>query len=206
MPIFDYAGTRVEFVGDYDGVYGCINEGRFYERPFLESVRELDLHGTYLDIGTNIGNHALFFSMFCPSDAVIGFEPVAPWRIRATANIAANGQDRKVQLLPLGLSDRREHMVFKPHATTYQLECVTLDQALPDVSGVAFVKMDIEGSEPKALIGGRDFFRRNRPLIAAEVLGSTDELAAAAATVGYRLTGRKFPSSRSSPMFELAPE
>src|SRR5690606_12205195 len=82
MPTFEYAGKRVEFVGTYSGAYACINEGRFYECPFLEHVRTLDLAGTYLDIGTNIGNHALFFSMFCRSDEVIGFEPVAQWRAR----------------------------------------------------------------------------------------------------------------------------
>jgi|GEM_PF-5143324 len=63
--------------------------------------------------------------------------------------------------------------------------------------------MDIEGSEPKALLGGREFFQRNRPVIYAEVLGSPDELLNAATEVGYRHSGVIFPGT---PMYELLPD
>lgn len=205
MPQVMFDGTPVTFTGEYTGGYDCINQGRFYETPFLEHIRSLDLRGTYLDIGTNIGNHLLFFAMFCPSDRVIGFEPMPHWRARAVSNIEANGIQDKVRLIPYGLSDRAEEISFNPYGTEHWLECATMDSFLGDVSGVAFVKMDIEGSEPKALLGGREFFKRNRPVIAAEVLGSTDALISAAEAIGYRLTGNIFPSTPGSPMYELLP-
>ncbi len=206
MPVFDLHGKRVEFTGDYAGSYDCINKGRFYEFPFLETVRGMALQGIYLDVGTNVGNHAVYFAMFCEATKVIGFEPMARWRARALDNIRANGCEHRVQVFPDGLLDRPGTLDFNPHGSVYRLDCKTLDILLPEVEGVVFVKMDIEGSEPKALLGGKEFFRRNRPVIAAEVLGSTDELAAAAETIGYRMTGRVFPSTPGSPMYELLPE
>ena len=72
---FRYEGQDVYWVGNYTGSFGVINQGRFYEQPFLEAVRGLGLRGTYLDIGTNVGTHVVYFGLFC-ADRVIGFEPV----------------------------------------------------------------------------------------------------------------------------------
>lgn len=206
MPVFELHGKRVEFRGEYAGSYECINKGRFYEHRFLERIRSLALQGVYLDIGTNVGNHALYFAMFCQATKVIGFEPMKRWRAKALDNIRANGCENRVEIFPDGLLDRPAKLDFNPYGSIYTLDCKTLDILLPEVEDVVFVKMDIEGSEPKALLGGKKFFRRNRPIIAAEVLGSTDELATAANTIGYRLTGHIFPSAPCSPMYELLPE
>lgn len=203
VPSFDYSGKHVTFTGRYTGSYDCINNGRFYEQPFLEHVRSLGIGGTYLDIGTNIGNHAVYFALFCPSRRVIGFEPVEPWRIRAESNIAANGCEGKVEIVPRGLLDAPRELVFKPYSTAYTLDCTTLDLALPDLNDVGVIKMDIEGSEPDALRGGREFFRRNRPVIFAECLGDTSELLAAASAIGYAQAGMFLEGA--SPMMELRP-
>ncbi len=200
MPVFEYCGKSVQFLGNYRRAYDCINEGRFYEQPFLEYVRSLGLGGTYLDIGTNIGNHAMYFSLFCKAERVIGFEPMTAWRERALRNLAANGCD--VEVKPFGLLDRSTELVFNPYGTEYVLQCTTLDQALPDASGVTFVKMDIEGSEPKAMLGGRDLFARNKPLLFAEVLEGMEEITAAAEAIGYRYTGFQFPRSH---LYEFKP-
>ena len=178
MPSFEYGGKHVNFLGAYRRSYECINEGRFYEQPFLEYIRGLGLRGTYLDVGTNIGNHAMYFSMFCAADKVIGFEPVPDWRERALRNLAANNCD--VEVRQTGLLDKPAELVFNPYGTAYTLHCSTLDEQLPDTTDVTFVKMDIEGSEPKAMIGGRKFFLRNRPLLFAEVLDGMDDIIAAA--------------------------
>jgi len=200
MPSLEYERRTVNFRGQYTGSYGCINDGRFYEQAFLEHVRALGLRGTYLDVGTNIGNHALFFGLFC-ADRVIGFEPVAHWRARALENLDDNGCSN-VRVMPFGLADRRCTIPFQPYDKLYELECRTLDDEFSDLSGVTFVKMDIEGSEPRAMLGGMDFFQRNRPLIYAEVLGDPGALLDAAMAIGYRHSGLIFPGT---PMYELVP-
>lgn len=201
MPIVKYEGREIEFVGAYSHSYDCINKGNWYEQPFLEHIRSLGLSGTYLDIGTNIGNHALFFAMFCPSDRVIGFEPMPAWRERALANIRANKLEKKVEVMPLGLLDKPGDIVFNPYGTPHILRCQRLDDVLPEIQNVAFVKMDIEGSEPKALVGARNLLDRCKPLVFAEVIDSPDELLEAAESVGYRHTGKIISGT---PMYELA--
>lgn len=202
MPIVNYEGREIEFVGAYSHSYECINKGNWYERSFLEHVRSLGLSGTYLDVGTNIGNHALFFAMFCPSDRVIGFEPMPAWRERALANIRANKLEGKVDVMPFGLLDEPGEIVFNPYGTPHVLRCQRLDDVLPDIHNVVLVKMDIEGSEPKALIGARRLLQRCRPLIYAEVIDDPYELLAAAEFVGYHHTGKIISGT---PMYELAP-
>ena len=202
MPRFHYRGRNVEFAGNYTGSYDCINNGRFYEQTFLERISELGLSGTYLDIGTNIGNHALYFAMFCPSERVIGFEPMTSWRARALENLSANHCSEKVTVYPVGLLDKTTQLTFNPYGTPHVLECTTLDELLPDLTGVSFVKMDIEGSEPQALLGGRNFFRRNRPMIVAEVLDSPNDLFRAAEEINYHHSGLVYPGT---PMYELLP-
>lgn len=204
MHVVNYAGMAIRFTGEYSGSYSCITQGRFYEQALLDHVRDLHLQGTYLDIGTNIGNHALFFALLCPSYRVIGFEPMPHWRARALDNLAINGCNSKVDIRPVGLLQDSGILEFRPYATTYLLACSTLDLELPDVDDVAFVKMDIEGSEPKALLGGKEFFRRNRPLIFSECLGDTRELASAAEAINYRIK-RRLPIAGISPMYELRP-
>lgn len=202
MPQFKYLGEHVRFVGDYSGGYECINNGDFYEKGFLEHIRSMGLRGVYLDIGTNIGNHLLYFAKFCPSERVIGFEPVAHWRARAWANIEANQCQGKVEVRPHGLLDVRTQLEFNPYGTPYVLDCLTLDEAVGDLKGVSFVKMDIEGSEPRALLGAKAFFRNNRPLLFAECMGNPDSLLAAAGQIGYAHTGVVFPGT---PMLEFKP-
>lgn len=204
MHTVSYLGKSAQFAGDYTGSYACITRGQFYEQPLLEHIRSLGLGGTYLDIGTNIGNHALFFALFCQSERVIGFEPMPHWRARALDNLAANDCDGKVTVLPVGLLDAPGTLEFNPYGTSHVLTCTTLDDALPDLEGVTLVKMDIEGSEPRALLGGRRFFQRNRPVIIAECLGDTAELASAAEAIGYELGAQLLPGY-VAPMFELRP-
>ncbi|MCC8363781.1 FkbM family methyltransferase [Lysobacter sp. A6] len=204
MTSFIYEGKEVRWVGTYTGSFAVIHQGRFYEQPFLEEVRALGLRGTYLDIGTNVGTHAVYFGLFC-ADRVIGFEPVPRFRARALQNIEANQLEGTVEVMPFGLAEASTSIPFDAAGPGTMLECRKLDDLLPDLTGVTFVKMDIEGNEPRALLGGREFFQRNRPVIAAEVLGSIDTLRDAAESIGYRLTGKVYPSAPESPMVELVP-
>ena len=47
---------------------------KFYELGLLETIKELDISGTYVDVGANIGNHAIFFANFCKCNKLICVE------------------------------------------------------------------------------------------------------------------------------------
>lgn len=203
MVKFQLHGREVTFlVDDPKGAYACLGRGKFYESEFLEYIRSLDRRGIYLDVGTNIGNHMLYFAMFCPSTRVIGFEPMDRWRALAEQHVRVNGIADKTLIHPVGLSDQNEFINFKPYGTEYRLDCRKLDDLMPELDEVSVVKMDIEGSEPKAILGARETLLRNRPLLFAEAATSVerDRLFAAAESVGYRASGRVF---NATPTYEL---
>lgn len=72
-----YKQRQVFFVGDYGPMYlQYFSSNKFYEFDFLKYIESLNLEGEYLDIGGNIGNHTLFFSLFCRSTHTYVFEPL----------------------------------------------------------------------------------------------------------------------------------
>ncbi|MGI6740049.1 MAG: FkbM family methyltransferase [Brevefilum sp.] len=46
----------------------------FYDIQTLEKIRSLNLKGTYIDIGANIGNHSIYFVNECRAMSVIAIE------------------------------------------------------------------------------------------------------------------------------------
>lgn len=138
--------------------------------------------GTCLDLGANIGNHAVAFA---PHFArVIAFEPhPRTFRLLAlNAELVPN-----ITPLNLGLSDRagrvrvsddRENMAATSLRRMVgaadqgaELQLVRLDE-VSELQGahVTFLKIDVEGHERPALEGARDTLLRHQPLIAMEVL------------------------------------
>ena len=49
-------------------------KGEFYEYILLSKIKDLNLFGTYVDLGAHMGNHSIFFSKYCSSIKVISIE------------------------------------------------------------------------------------------------------------------------------------
>jgi FkbM family methyltransferase len=158
-------------------------DGVFEKRELLALERFLRARPgpreTCLDVGANIGNHALFLARIF--DRVIAFEPNArTFRLlELNAELAPN-----VRAVHLGLSDRSAELPVAVDRlniggarittggkvdTTFQV--VPLDEYLRDLPDVrvSFVKMDVEGHELHALRGGRAMLKRDRPVLALEM-------------------------------------
>lgn len=140
-----------------------------------------------LDIGANIGNHALFFKDHFAS--VQCFEPVP--RTFRLLEINAELSD-KLHCHMIAASDRsgRAEIIEDPvdsieasltaakpgrDAVTRQpVDVRPLDAFLPDeiASNVGFMKVDVEGHELAALRGCRQIIEASRPVIAFEQFGA----------------------------------
>ncbi len=50
----------------------------FYEKYMLEYIRQLDLdkNKSIIDCGANVGNHTMFFSLFCPHTKNLCFRAI----------------------------------------------------------------------------------------------------------------------------------
>lgn len=157
-----------------DGVF-CGNELEVLEHDVFPKLPHMKMA---LDIGANIGNHAVTFSK--------NFGTVKAYEInkRIFHILQANAVNTPVEPVNYGLSDEEKNVLFeenfqnmgassiaeKPTRNSFQVHVKTLDASLTQAEKeqVSFVKMDVEGLELNVLKGGRDFFRKYQPVIAFE--------------------------------------
>lgn len=174
-------GQRIWFFvhDDNDMIQRYHLRGVFYEAEELELIAPYCKGGLFADIGSNVGNHAIYALKFLGFDRVIAFEPFPPaYRVLET-NMALNGLADRFALHKAGLSDQpgraKVHLpianIGGAHyetSATGDFEIVTGDSILAD-EPVTFLKIDTEGMEMTVLAGLRDTIARHRPTIFIEV-------------------------------------
>ena len=170
---FDDDGVDMEALGI---IRTCLYSGRFYEERLLEYIRDLGRRGVYLDVGSHIGSHTLFFALLCDSTHVYAFEPRRVPHDELARNIRANNLESKVTLCHVGLGSERKTVTRELDGLDVQIECVPLDEV---VSGedVAVVKMDVEGMEIDVLRGAHGILKKSKPAIFAEAHTEDDRRA-----------------------------
>lgn len=164
-----------DLIGNSINVFGA------YEREeiatlfdYLAPLASQFAGGTALDIGANIGNHALSFARFF--GAVHAFEP-NPESFRLLG-INARQQDNII-VHDYGLGDEAGRFRLSETPTnagqsvvdeTGEIDIVI--RRLDDLQyrDVKFIKIDVEGFEAKIIAGGINFLRHHKPVIAFEQL------------------------------------
>lgn len=134
----------------------------FYEQPLLDAIRALDRPGVYLDVGAHIGNHSVFFALFCPSTAVYAFEPNGA----VLPALWTNQQiDPKIHVIPYPVHEAPRVRLVPPAAgntgtarvepsklVAGAIETRRLDDYGPISPGcAAVIKIDVEGAEVAVL-------------------------------------------------------
>lgn len=162
--------------------YVIYTEGA-YEKRFLDLIEALlPRRRTALDIGANIGNHALFFSKIFSS--VHAFEPnpqvIARLRRNIEANRAGNisvhefGLSSECAVLPFRCNDDGNAGMGKfldtDAAGAAKLEVRRGDAVVQDcnLDAIDFIKIDVEGHEISALKGLRETIEEHQPVVAFE--------------------------------------
>lgn len=162
-------------------------DGDDYEPWVLDYFLSLCQPGTkVLDIGASWGGFALPAARAVgPSGGVTAIE-MLPDNCRILLQSARrSGVADTIRLLPLGVSDElgaatiqrnlrtNNQVVTAPKANEplkgYEvLPVVPLDLLRREIGPVDLVKMDIEGMEHRAMLGGLKFFEENRPIVFVE--------------------------------------
>jgi FkbM family methyltransferase len=152
--------------------------GCFYEPEELSIIeRHLVPGGVFLDVGANVGNHAIFVSKYCRQSEILVVEP-NPESIRILiANMLLNGSN--VMHFGVGLSDvpgvaRVEVPENNLGAARMVSEAGGQISLVPGDSLFAhrkidFIKMDVEGLELHALKGLERTIANSRPKMFVEV-------------------------------------
>jgi FkbM family methyltransferase len=161
---------------------GIYDENAIY---YIEKILQAMPDSICLDIGANIGNHALVMSKFCKM--VYCFEPQQEALVLLNKTKAIN-QLNNLKIFPVALSDKDEELVFYKnkeghggsstfvadlkahHCVTENLICVIGDDLLQnnDIHKIDFIKIDVEGFEPHVLKGLEKSILKSRPIIMME--------------------------------------
>lgn len=166
-----------------DVIQECLSQGRFYEDEELQALKELSKPGwTILDVGANIGNHAIYFDRYFAPKEIIVIEPVPRAYKMLLMNVALNYCHRvNLDFIAMALGDSPGTCAISqefshnlggtrltPQAQGGSISMTTGDLLL---SGrpVDFIKIDVEGMELKVLAGLKDTIARSRPLLYIEV-------------------------------------
>ena len=171
---FDHISLRINLEGRYEiDSLNIINE-------FIIDYLKVNKKGIALDIGANIGNHAIFFSEIF--DKVYAFEP----NPKAFKLLEINSFDYNIIPKNFGISDVNSKQNFKINSNIggshiiknmrgrkdsniIQIDVKKLD-GLRELSKetISLIKIDIEGHEINALNGGKKLILKSRPIILFE--------------------------------------
>lgn len=171
---FDHISLRINLEGRYEiDSLNIINE-------FIIDYLKVNKKGIALDIGANIGNHAIFFSEIF--DKVYAFEP----NPKVFKLLEINSFDYNIIPKNFGISDVNCKQNFKINSNIggshiiknmrgrkdsniIQIDVKKLD-GLRELSKetISLIKIDIEGHEINALNGGKKLILKSRPIILFE--------------------------------------
>lgn len=153
-------------------------QGRWYEPDELDMIRHHYRGGLVLDVGANVGNHAIWAARMLEAP-VLAIEPnPAAYQI-LRCNIALNDLHGRVRHLPVGLADAPG----RAGMDTPDPNNLGMTRLLPGGSGfdlvtgdsvareerVGFIKVDAERLEMQVLLGLEQTIRRDQPPILVEV-------------------------------------
>jgi FkbM family methyltransferase len=151
--------------------------GEFFEGRMLEELGRHLPPGGVIDVGANIGNHAVFFGAIC-GRRVLAFEPNPRARGILEHNVSLNGLDDIVTIrsCALGAAPGRGALrdpgnlgaVTVAPAPDGEVEIQTLDAAVRG-EDVRLIKVDVGGQEESVLRGAMRTIRRHLPALVVDV-------------------------------------
>ena len=161
-----------------------------YEAKLETFYTQLPLTGEIVvDVGAHTGRHAVPLSKLVGMDGICyAFEPVPIVRQALAANIASLALNNIV-IFPVALGEAnrlanfnfipnipqesglKKRVVYNAVPSEFQqipVKVCRLDDVLPSVDNVKFIKMDVEGGEMDVLRGSIKILENSRPIVAFE--------------------------------------
>ena len=135
------------------------------------------------DIGSNIGDHTVFFANEFPDSSVFGFEPVTEYYEMSKLN-AEELKLSNITFFNIGLGDKKTQMEMSisnmsstiiPQGKTMDVKTFididTLDNitSIKKIPAPDVLKIDVEGFGQEVMDGGLKIIKKYKPLIILEV-------------------------------------
>jgi tRNA1(Val) A37 N6-methylase TrmN6 len=95
-----------------DHIIKVIKQTRtYYEVNLLNVIKRMELKGTYVDVGANIGNHTIFFSKETNADYIHSFE-ISDTTCEILKTNLTNNNIKNVKVHNYGLSDNFRSVIY----------------------------------------------------------------------------------------------
>lgn len=187
---------QIDHFNKNDHIFRIIEKtSNFYEQDLLYFLASrLKQGGTYIDIGANIGNHAVFFGKFL-ADYTICVEPYPIHVDYLKKNLQQNGIT-EFKIIQAGVYSEKSSGYFIHTEDTLNnsgmtaievltdseknpdIDLITLDEITSNLNDtdkdVILIKIDVEGLDYHVLLGGLETLRRYHPVVVFEA-GSDEE-------------------------------
>jgi FkbM family methyltransferase len=157
----------------------------------------------FVDIGANQGHYSILASHFT-SSKVIAVEPLPDTCKRLLSNIELNNLTNKVELLNIGLSNKKGELYFSSHKNNMnhvvnkgtngavKVDVDKLDDIL-EINSTTILKIDVEGYESFVLEGGDDCLNNpNLSVIIIELNGSGNRFGIDEEEIHFKLLSKGF--------------
>lgn len=190
---FDLRGAHA-----HDHVFAEIRSGAtFYELDLLEHLDATAKRGgVYVDVGANIGNHAIYFARYLADHVIaveanadvvavlernLGLNTTGNWTVIACGAGASDGRGRVVldEGHQCNVGAARLDLTVAPGDGDIAVR--RLDSILGELRGqlagqrVSFVKIDVEGMELAVLLGARQLLNADHPELSVELADRRDD-------------------------------
>lgn len=177
------SGVRAVFLGDYVSTQVILHG--VYEKGNIAALEQhvfprLPTKSVCLDVGANIGNHAVAFSK--TFGTVVAFEP----NPIVFSLLQANSIGLNIKPINSGLSSKSGKLLFEQEfdnlgaskivdlasPSSIEILVATLDDELAEneIQAASFIKIDVEGHEYEVLLGAKELLKTAKPVLAIEAL------------------------------------
>lgn len=181
---FKYHGKKIFFYLPYKKDYAqqqILFKNTFYEENLLKKINKLIPNNSIiLDIGSNIGNHIIYYAKILNAAKIYGFEPQKDVFNILKKNMELNNLTQKVDLFNFGLGSKDENVAIENRSNNNcgatsliakeggNLKISKLDKTKIKEK-IDFVKIDTEGFEKEVLVGGLKTISSNKPQVWVEI-------------------------------------
>lgn len=164
------------------GKAGYLKECAIYPQYFMPGIYEFAEDEVYVDAGAAQGDSVLDFIRRVDGkyEKIYAFEAKKSYRMGMKELFV----DENVEIIPMGLHEKPGKLYFHESqhgsvvsttkVSTNEIDVTSLDAAI--TGRVSFIKMDIEGSEIPALMGGVRTIQENKPKLAICAYHLEDDL------------------------------
>lgn len=184
---FSYAGATFTII--LDPKNGFIDQEIYWKGVYEEEIldfytKHIHKGDTFVDIGTNIGEHSLFNAKLVgETGTVISFEPIPRLFAQVKKSVELS-ELHNVNVVNKACGAKEEHMTIylrdqniggsslvpflEKEGEQEIISIVTADSILKDYTNVDFIKIDTEGYEYEALIGLKNTLEKHKPSLLIE--------------------------------------